>query len=93
MLQSVIATVNRLGIESLRLEDDADLSAPRACHGGCSIWAVLDSQDLRDVRKALLAAEPEIALYLLSERAVSMGSLAVYSSLIPLSFRRNCDSH
>lgn len=76
MLQSAIATVNRLGIESLRLEDDADFSAPRALHRGCSIWAVLDSEDLRDVRQALLAAEPEAALYLLSQRAVSMGSLS-----------------
>jgi hypothetical protein len=76
MLQSIIATVNRLGIESLRLEDDTELSVPHACHAGCSIWAVLDSRDLRDVRQALLAAEPETALYLLNQRAVSMGSLS-----------------
>ena len=37
---------------------------------------ILDSEDLRDVRQALLAAEPEAALYLLSQRAVSMGSLS-----------------
>lgn len=77
MLQSVIATVNRLGIETLRVEDDADLGAPRAFHGGFSIWAVLDSQDLRDVMRALIAADPKTALYLLNERAVSMGSLFV----------------
>ncbi len=77
MLQSVIATVNRLGIESLRLEDEAGLTVPRASYGGCSIWAVVDSQDLRDVRQALRAAEPGTAFHLLSERAVSMGSLSV----------------
>jgi hypothetical protein len=77
MLQSVIATVSRLGIESLRLEDDADLSVSHAFRGGFSIWAVVDSQDLRVVRQALRAAEPGTAFYLLNERAVSMGSLSI----------------
>ena len=77
MLQSVIATVSRLGIDSLRLEDDDDLTVSHPSCDGFSIWAVVDSQDLRVVRQALRAAEPATAFYLLSERAVSMGSLSI----------------
>lgn len=73
MLQSVIATVNRLGLKSLRLEDDVEPSLERAVDAAASIWAVVDSADLADVRRVLQAAEPELAFRLLSERAVSMG--------------------
>ena len=45
MLQSVIATVSRLGIESLRLEDDADLSVSQ-----CLPWRLLDLGSCRLAR-------------------------------------------
>lgn len=73
MLQSVIATVNRLGLESLQLEDGTQAARPR--ESAASLWAVLDSADLAIVRRVLHAAEPEAALRLLAERAVWIGRL------------------
>lgn len=73
MLQSVIATVNRLGLESLQLEDSTQAARPR--DSSASLWAVVDSADLALVCRVLHAAEPEAALRLLAERAVSIGRL------------------
>lgn len=78
MLQSVIATVNRLGIKSLRLEEEGDSMFRLVVDDAASIWAVVDSADLADVRRVLQAAEPELALRLLSERAVSIGSRSIH---------------
>lgn len=79
MLQSVIATVNRLGLKSLRLEVDDDSMLRQAVDDAASIWAVVDSADLAEVRRVLQAAEPELALRLLSERAVSIGCRSIHS--------------
>ena len=78
MLQSVIATVNRLGLKSLRLEDEGEPNFERTVDAAASIWAVLDSADLADVRRVLQAAEPELAFRLLSERAVSRGCRTIH---------------
>ena len=75
MLQSVIATVNRLGLQTLHLEEEAKCRAIPETSLGCSVWAVVDSEDLREVHRALLVADPKTALALLNERAVSIGSL------------------
>jgi hypothetical protein len=75
MLQSVIATVNRLGIESLRFEEEATRVVHYCSDSRYCVWAVVDSEDLRDVQQALLASEPAAAYYLLNDRAVSFGAL------------------
>jgi len=75
MLQSVIVTVNSLGLQSLRLEEDDRQRAPRGAVPADSFWAVVDSADLAEVHRVLLAAQPEAAFCLLSERARSIGRL------------------
>ena len=76
MLQSVIATVNQHGLQRLRLEDDVTYDSIRAVHPGCSVWAVLDSRDLMQVQRALIASQPATALRLLTDSAISIGSLS-----------------
>ena len=74
MLQSVIGTVNRSGLQSLSFEDEAHVRAPGATRV-IAVWAVLDSQELPEIRMAVANSQPARALRLLNDKAVSLGCL------------------
>lgn len=77
MLQSVIATVNRTGLQSLRIEDDV-LYGPRRLHAThCSVWAVIDSRSLLPIHRHLVSGERFLAFQLLLNKAKWAGPITL----------------
>ena len=74
MLQSFRATVDRGGIRTLRLERDDDCLRPTNM-ATAEIWVVLNDQELPVIRETIRSGNRIRALRLLSDRAVSLGSI------------------
>jgi len=75
MLQSFIGTFDTAGLRSLKTEDSAP--APLA---GCfplpgQFWAVLDTDELPSIRRAMMLGQRGTALDLLLQQAKCFGSI------------------
>ncbi len=75
MLQSVTGMITRHGLRSLQLEREEAPPIPRQVPATLPVWAVIDSQDLQHIHRALREQQPAIALRLLNDNAVSIGSI------------------
>jgi len=75
MLQSFIGRIDHSGLRSLRIEPAYD-EEPRLANGmPDGFWAVVDSEELPPIQRALILGCHGTALKLLVERARSVGRL------------------
>ena len=73
MLQSFLGTFDRSGLRSLRIEDESQPALVVVKRNTSSFWAVLDSQELPKIYRAVVVGRRAEALRLLAEHAVSIG--------------------
>lgn len=73
MLQSFFGTFDRSGLRSLRVDDDLcpPILFPKATTA--SFWAILDSDELPIIHRAVIVGHRGEALQMLAERAVCIG--------------------
>lgn len=74
MIQAFTGTFDSLGIRSLRPESEQTVPSFQE-FGVARFWAVLESNDLEAIRLALAAGERTRALKLISDFALSIGTI------------------
>lgn len=73
MLQSFIGRFDHSGLRSLRIESDYDEERQFAGAMTGGFWAVVDSEELPTIHRALVAGQRQTALQLIVDRARSVG--------------------
>jgi hypothetical protein len=75
MLQSFIGTFDAAGLRSLRNEDDTHGVTGLSIAGSVPFWAILDTEELPSIQRALMLGYRGTALELLVQQAKSLGRL------------------
>ena len=75
MLQSFIGTIDTTGLRSLRDEECSESIATPEDPNVVKFWAILDTDQLPQIRRALLMGHRGAALNLVAQQAKSLGRL------------------
>lgn len=74
MFQAFTGTYDSIGVRSLRVEDECVSTAGDSA-GLAHFWAVIDSNDMPSIVRAIELGERRRALKLISDCSVSMGAI------------------
>ena len=75
MLQSYIGTIDMSGLRSLRTEECGESVAPLGDPTVVSFWAILDTDQLPEICRALVMGHRGAALSLVTQQAKSLGRI------------------